>query len=575
MTPRRADLALWPGPQCHASLSTPMRTLLASSFLIVLASLGAWPVCAQGRDSEEALRRYAAGRLLEEQGARSEALEEYYRALSLEPQAIDIACRISEVSAHMGDPGRSLEFADRALAIQADHPRALWLKGTALLNLGREREALAPLMAAAEADSERVEYFRTLARAAERLDRFDLVLRCYQRVIWLDDTDGEAWFQLAAAQARLGRFGAADTSLVTAVHLNPLRPGLFFLRGWVSENMGRTEQAQAEFRQHLEIHPGDQGVRRRLVFLLARSKHYAEAAAEAEILADSRPDDLEARQMQAELLFEAGKTSQAMQVLDRLRRERPDDPDVISIRVGLQARHGRSRAAVQEAERWLKENPDELRALLLAARARELNGDLEIATAHLEAAVAQAPDSIAPRVLLARVHETSNKLAASEAVWEEAVARFPGHDGLAFDLAMCREKMGDLAGAEAAVRDVLAREPDNATALNFLGYLFADHNRNLDEAVDLIRRALVVDPDNGAFLDSLGWAYYRLGRLGDARDALERAIRVSPGDAVIHEHLGDVYKDMQLNDLARDQYRLSLSSDQSNDRVKQKLSRMR
>jgi len=553
-----------------------MRLLLALLPLVLLASPGAaQPARGGAYGSEEALRRYAAGRLLEEQGARSAALDEYYRALALEPQAMDIARRISEVAAQMGDPGRSLEFAERALAIEPADPRAQWLKGAALLNLGRDPEALAPLQAAAAGDSERVEYFRTLARAAERLDRFDLVLRCYQRVIWLDDEDGEAWFQFAAAQARLGRFGAADTALVTAVQLNPLRPGLFFLRGWVAENLGRVEQARSEFRQHLDIHPGDQGTRRRLIYLLARTKHFREAAVEARVLADSRPDDLEARRMQAELHFEAGETSQGVRVLDRLKRERPNDPDVVSIRVGLQARHGRGRSAVQEAEQWLKQNPGELRAQLLAARARELNGDLDLAVAHLTQAISQAPDSIAPRALLARVHESARRLPEAEKVWAEAVARLPRHNGLAFDLALCREKLGDLAGAEQAVRDVLAREPDNPTALNFLGYLFADHNLNLEEAVELIRRALHFDPENGSFLDSLGWAYYRLGRLVDARDALERAIRLSPGEPVIHEHLGDVYKDLQLNDLAMDQYRLSLASDQANDRVKSKLSRIR
>ena len=551
-----------------------MRILLVSTLLCLLGPPLA-PARADTRSSEEALRRYLSGRMLEEQGARSAALDEYYKALSLDPQAIDIACRISEVAAQMGDPGRSLEFADRALGIDAAHPRALWLRGTALLNMGRALDALAPLLSAAQADTERVEYFRTLARAAEKLDRFDMVMRCYEKVIWLDDTDGEAWFQLAAAQARLGRFGAADTSLITAVHLNPLRPGLFFLRGWVAENLGRLDEARSEFQQHLQIHPTDQATRRRLVYVLARTRQFSAAAVQARLLADSRPEDVEARHMQAELHFEAGETANGLRVLDRLRREHPDDPDIISMRVGLLARHGRSKVAVQEAEQWLKKNPGELRSRLLAARARELHGDLDLATAHLEQAISQAPDSLAPRVMLARVHEAGRKLSEAEKVWAESVSRFPRHNGLAFDLAMCREKLGDLAGAEQAIRDVLAREPDNPTALNFLGYLFADHNRNLDEAVDLIRRALHFDPDNGSFHDSLGWAYYRLGRLIDARDSLEKAIRLSPGDAVIHEHLGDVYKDLQLKDLARDQYRLSLASDQRNDRVKAKLSSIR
>ena len=176
--------------------------------------------------------------------------------------------------------------------------------------------------------------------------------------------------------------------------------------------------------------------------------------------------------------------------------------------------------------------------------------------------------------MLGRTYESANRLRDAERVWREAAQKFPGVDGLVFDLALCREKLGDLEGAETAVRDVLAREPANPTALNFLGYLLADHNRKLSEAVGLIQQALAIDPNNGAYLDSLGWAYYRLGRLSDARVQLERAILLAD-DPVIHEHLGDVYKGMRLNDLARAQYRLSLASDAANPRVKAKLSRIR
>jgi tetratricopeptide (TPR) repeat protein len=213
--------------------------------------------------------------------------------------------------------------------------------------------------------------------------------------------------------------------------------------------------------------------------------------------------------------------------------------------------------------------------MMLAARARDLGGDIEPALAHLRRAIAQAPDSIAPRVMLARTLQSRKRLAEAEVVWAEAVMRFPGTDGLIFDLATCREQRGDIAGAEAAVRDILEREPGNPQALNFLGYMWADHDRNLDEAVDMIQRALAADPDNGAFIDSLGWAYYRLGRLVEAREQLERAVLLTRGDPVVHEHLGDVYKDLQLKDLAKEQYKMSLAGDKTNERVKAKLSQLR
>jgi Flp pilus assembly protein TadD len=142
------------------------------------------------------------------------------------------------------------------------------------------------------------------------------------------------------------------------------------------------------------------------------------------------------------------------------------------------------------------------------------------------------------------------------------------------DLAFCREQSGRIPEAEQAVRDALGMEPENPRVLNFLGYLLADANRSLEEAVALIKRALELEPDNGAYVDSLGWAYFRLGRLEEARTQLERAVVLTGGDPVVHEHLGDVYKELQLKDLARQQYRMSLDLEKT-DRVRDKLQGLR
>jgi tetratricopeptide (TPR) repeat protein len=155
------------------------------------------------------------------------------------------------------------------------------------------------------------------------------------------------------------------------------------------------------------------------------------------------------------------------------------------------------------------------------------------------------------------------------------VLRGQGPVRAGLQLAFCREGQGDLDGAVRAVREVLAREPDNSSALNTLGYLFADHDRNLAEAEALVGRALAQEPDNGAYLDSRGWVYYRLGRLAEARRDLERAVELTDGDPVVSEHLGDVYKDLDLIDLAREQYARSLRQDQGNARVRAKLSELR
>jgi tetratricopeptide (TPR) repeat protein len=95
--------------------------------------------------------------------------------------------------------------------------------------------------------------------------------------------------------------------------------------------------------------------------------------------------------------------------------------------------------------------------------------------------------------------------------------------------------------AEKEFRRVLDVSPENASALNYLGYMLADRNIRVHEAVQLIQRAVNQEPTNGAFLDSLGWAYYRLNKLDEAADYLRRSLQRGAKDPTVHDHLGDVY----------------------------------
>ncbi len=95
--------------------------------------------------------------------------------------------------------------------------------------------------------------------------------------------------------------------------------------------------------------------------------------------------------------------------------------------------------------------------------------------------------------------------------------------------------------AEKTFRQVLDLDPNNTSALNYLGYMLADRGTKLGEAQDLLKRAVDLDPNNGAFLDSLGWVYYRQNRLTDAEEQLKRALQTMNTDPTVHDHLGDVY----------------------------------
>ena len=96
--------------------------------------------------------------------------------------------------------------------------------------------------------------------------------------------------------------------------------------------------------------------------------------------------------------------------------------------------------------------------------------------------------------------------------------------------------------AEQQFRKVLASDPQYAQALNYLGYMLADQNMKLEEALSMVKRAVDLDPSNGAYLDSLGWAYYRLGKYDLAEENLVKASQKINTDPTVHEHLGDLYQ---------------------------------
>jgi FimV-like protein len=140
----------------------------------------------------------------------------------------------------------------------------------------------------------------------------------------------------------------------------------------------------------------------------------------------------------------------------------------------------------------------------------------------------------------------------------QGVEAHPDSQSLAFQQAAFLERAGEVRESEKAFRSLLQQYPDNAEALNYLGYMLADRGIKLDEALGLIQRAVSIQPDNAAFLDSLGWVLYRLGRVDQAEAFLVRAVQGSRDDATVLEHLGDAQAKLGQRTEALKSYRKAL-----------------
>ncbi len=164
---------------------------------------------------------------------------------------------------------------------------------------------------------------------------------------------------------------------------------------------------------------------------------------------------------------------------------------------------------------------------------------------HLKALVAKTPKDPDAILALANLQRTRKEFGDAAKLYSQALDLSQKDDRANWTTyyfrAICYERTKQWPLAEADFKKSLALYPDHPSVLNYLGYSWVDRGQNLNEAFRMLRRAVELRPTDGAIVDSLGWAYYRLGKYEDALRELERAVELRPSDSVINDHLGDVY----------------------------------
>lgn len=195
--------------------------------------------------------------------------------------------------------------------------------------------------------------------------------------------------------------------------------------------------------------------------------------------------------------------------------------------------------AVDVARAARTASPTDARLVRVEARALVERGDVEEGLGLLRAQ-AGADAGLDAVLALADGYAAARRWDDATHVLDQAGARFPADVAVAFQRGAVLEQQGRFADAEAAFRQALTLESGHAPTLNYLGYMLAERGERLDEAIALVSRALEHDPYNGAYLDSLGWAYFKRGDLDRAFDLVGRAAAMLPTNSVVQDHLGDV-----------------------------------
>lgn len=160
--------------------------------------------------------------------------------------------------------------------------------------------------------------------------------------------------------------------------------------------------------------------------------------------------------------------------------------------------------------------------------------------------------------LLAGIYVNQEQLASGHEILKKGIELYPDNVQLFFEYGLLLEQEGKQNEAIASMEKVVELQPDHIDALNYLGYTWAENNTHLEKALEYIKKAIALKPDNGYILDSLGWVYFRMGELEKARTELEHALTLEPKDPYIHEHMGDIYLATGQKQKAKEAYRQAM-----------------
>ena len=430
----------------------------------------------------------------------------------------------------------------------------------ALLKAGRTAESVDAIRRALAINPENTGYLALLGEAIDAGGDSDVAISELQRMIVANPANLAAISLLAHAQARSGKVDAAVATLRAAATPRP----------------GDTRELQQRRRRLVDDLAG----------VLADALRYDEAIAAYEDLLKARgintdaPLNSDSDKDVARTLLEriinlqrqAGRLDDAFSTAGRMRRllgandQRADFYSVAVLR-----EQGKRREALEAARAARLKHPGAAEFLALEADILAELGQVEEGATLLRARLTGKFEDDYPAYLsIANLYLQAGRgkeaVAAARKLLELAPPTQPQLVTQALImLASAQERAGDPKGAEESLRRILSKTPNDPTALNNLGYFLVERGERLPEALDMIKRAVKTEPTNPNYLDSLGWAYFKLGQLDEAERYLNDAARRNTRSSTIQEHLGDLHRKRGQLEPARAAWRkaLGLTTDAS------------
>lgn len=453
-------------------------------------------------------------RLLIVTGRADEATEHLEEIVRLTPSAYYEMFLLAQVRQADGQTEAAIGLLKQSLAVEPRQAEA--------------REMLIPLLLAEQ--------------------RYGEIADVYQAAIDLVPGDLDSRIRLADALANDGQLEAAAREFGVILEEDPKNVFALIGLGMVRRDLMDLSEAEELLGQALGLQPNHVLGRYTLAGVYEQKRAFDQAAAEWKKLIELPDESADASQRRAEYWAHLGF---AQEQLGRL------DESVASFAKARELSNGDERfqtfyiqgllaaeqpdEALRAIEEALEKSPDVDRFKILKARALDSRGDHDEAVEMVLELSAESPDDERLAQGVIEIYLQQKRYAETEAFIRDRLVETPDSVNLRFQLAAALERQKKFSEAEAQFEKILEVEPDSAAALNYLGYMLADQDRRLEESLDYVKRAVAQDPYNGAYLDSLGWVYFKMGELDLAEESLLKAIDSLRLTGVVYDHLGDLY----------------------------------
>ena len=535
------------------------------------------------KDPDSVAAHYFLGQLYSnypvgQSSSSDKAITELNRVIELDPEHADALYRLGELYLRRREPRKALPVLERLIKLRPGLVEAYIHQAGALAGLGNLTGAIQVLEKARNVRKDHYEVIRSLGQLYQQTRRPDRAVELYLSAPQLL-SDPELRLVTGQLLGRLGRHAEA---------VEVLRKGAVRQDPKIELELGRAlmrtrkyEEASEVFARVLEDNPDQRHANLELSRIEAVRGERKNAIERLRRLL-SQVDNPRSReewefreQVQATLAHVYQETRQfedALRLFRKLLAGRPGEPDFKAMLVYALKDAGKLDEALSLAGDLLQDHPGNPVALAARAQMLSYSDRLVEGVKLLESGLSRDQDPETYYRYISQLYMDHKYYGEAERTIKEGLGLKPDSELLMFRLASVYERQEKIPDAEAEFKRILESNPDHAGVLNYLGYMWADRGIRLHEALEYIRKATEMDPYNGAYLDSLGWVYFKLHRLDEAEVNLKRAARLTE-DPTIFDHLGDLYIELGQLEIALEYYErgIRIATDEEFHRLQRKV----